>query len=193
MEEERDFFISKAWCTRLLNDPDFISIATPSRSYNASTTEDALIARTLKTQDTIQAVTTFYRKPAPGAARVEELRQLLSLEFGVNGYPHMAHGGLIGIILDEAMGTLILVNRKLRLNIGNSSNSQPIKQVVTAYLKITYLKPVTTPQVILATATFREIVGTKIYIDGVVSDANGTVLATAESLWLGLKKPQEKL
>ena len=192
MDEERDFFLSTPWCAKLLNDPDFVPRPTPSRKYK-STTEDALFAETLKTNDTISAVTTFYRKPAPGATHVEEVRVLVSLEYGVNGWAHMAHGGIVGAILDEAMGTLATISSQLEKCPQNKNDGQPIENIVTAYLKVTYLKPVVTPQIILVTASIKEIRGAKYYIDGEMKDADGTVLAKAESLFLGLRKGRAML
>lgn len=192
MDEERDFFLSTPWCAKLLNDPDFIPRPTPSRKFK-STTEDALFAETLKTVDTISAVTTFYRKPAPEATHVEEVRLLVSLEYGVNGWAHMAHGGIVGAILDEALGTLSAINHGLGKHPQSGNDGQFISQMVTAYLKVTYLKPVVTPQIILVTASVKEIKGTKHYIDGEMKDADGTVLAKAESLFLELRKSRAML
>ena len=192
MDEERDFFLSTPWCAKLLNDTRFVPRPTPSRKYK-STTEDALFAETLKTEDTISAVTTFYRKPAPGNGHVEEVRMLVSLRYGINGWAHMAHGGIVGTILDEAMGTLATINSQLEKHPQNGDYGQPVENMVTAYLKVTYLKPVVTPQIILVTANLKEIRGTKHYIDGDMKDADGTVLAKAESLWLGLRKGRAML
>lgn len=192
MDEERDFFLSTSWCAKLLNDPDFVPRPTPSRKYK-STTEDALFAETLKTKDTISAVTTFYRKPVPADTYVKEVRMLVSIEYGVNGWEHMAHGGVVGAILDEAMGTLASINSQLQKGSQNEDDGQAIANMVTAYLKVTYLKPVATPQIILVTANLKEIRGTKHYIDGEMKDADGTVLAKAESLWLGLRKGRAML
>ena len=192
MDEERDFFLSTPWCAKLLNDPDFIPRPSPSRKYK-STTEDALFAQTLKTGNTISALTTFYRKPAPGDTHVKEVRMLASMDYGVNGWEHMAHGGIIGAILDEAMGSLASINSQLQKHFQNGDDGQPLFDVVTAYLKVTYLKPVITPQIVLVTANLKEIRGTKHYIDGEMKDADGNVLAKAESLWLGLRKGRAKL
>ena len=192
MDEERDFFLSTPWCAKLLNDPEFVPRPTPSRKYKSST-EDAFFAQTLKTEDTISAVTTFYRKPAPEATHVEELRMLVSLEYGVNGWQHMAHGGIVGALLDEAMGSLSTINTTLRDHPKSGANAQPTGYMVTAYLNVTYLKPVVTPQIILVTASFKELKGTKHYIDGEVKDADGTVLAKAESLFLELRKGRAML
>ena len=192
MDEERDFFLSTPWCAKLLNDPEFVPRPTPSRKYKSST-EDAFFAKTLKTEDTVSAVTTFYRKPAPEATHVEELRMLVSLEYGVNGWQHMAHGGIVGALLDEAMGSLSTINTTLRDHPKSGDNAQPTGYMVTAYLNVTYLKPVVTPQIILVTASFKELKGTKHYIDGEVKDADGTVLAKAESLFLELRKGRAML
>ena len=192
MDEERDFFLSTPWCAELLNDPDFVPRPTPSRKHK-STTEDALFAQTLKTGDTISAVTSFYRKPTPGDTHVKEVRMLVSMEYGVNGWEHMAHGGIIGAILDEAMGSLASINSQLQKRFQNGDDGQPLSDMVTAYLKVTYLKPVVTPQIVLVTANLREIRGTKHYIDGEMKDPDKNVLAKAESLWLGLRKGSAKL
>lgn len=188
MDEERNFFLSTPWCAKLLNDPEFVPCPTLSRKYKSST-EDALFAETLKTSNTISAVTTFYRKTAPEATHVEELRTLVSLEYGVNGWRHIAHGGIVGAILDEAMGGLATINTKLK----SSDDAQHVGDMVTAYLNVTYLKPVSTPQIILVTASLKEIKGTKHYIYGDVKNADGTVLAKAESLFLSLRKGRAML
>ena len=192
MDEERDFFLSTPWCAKLLNDPEFVACPTPSRKYK-STTEDALFAETLKTSNTISAITTFYRKTAPEATHVEEVRMLVSLEYGVNGWQHIAHGGIVGAILDEAMGNLATFNTRLKHYAKGSDDMPAIADMVTAYINVTYLKPVSTPQIVLVTASLREIRGSKHYIDGDMKNADGTLLAKAESLFLGLRKGKAML
>ena len=192
MDEERDFFLSTPWCAKLLNDPDFVACPTPSRKYKSST-EDALFAETLKTSNTISAITTFYRKTALEATHVEEVRMLVSLEHGVNGWQHIAHGGIVGAILDEAMGGLATLNTRLRNHAKGGDSTPSLIDMVTAYLNVTYLKPVSTPQIVLVTASLKEIKGTKHYIQGNIKNADGTVLATAESLFLGLRKGKAML
>ena len=192
MDEERDFFLSTPWCAKLLNDPDFIPCPTPSRKYKSST-EDAFFAETLKTSNTIPAVTTFYRKTAPEATHVEEVRMLLSLDYGVNGWQHIAHGGIVGAVLDEAMGGLATFNTRMKTYQRSGEDAPAVADMVTAYLNVTYLKPVLTPQIVLVTANLKEIKGTKYYIDGEMKSADGTVLAKAESLFIGLRKGGAKL
>ena len=64
---------------------------------------------------------------------------------------------------------------------------------VTAYLNITYLKPVATPQTVLLTANFRDIKGYKYYIDASAKDGSGVFLAKAEALWIRVDRSKENL
>jgi len=83
----------------------------------------------------------------------------------------------VATIIDEVMGNLVSVNKKL-------ANPKINDTAVTAYLKINYLKPVQTPLTVQVTAHFKEIVGQKHYIKGSIQDHSGTVLAHGEALWL---------
>ena len=173
---DQEYFQSIPWCAKLLAEPDVIIIPTPGRQ-GKETTEDELVAVTLKTGRTIPSWLTFYKKPAAGATSVNQVHQLLSLGPGVNSYPHRVAGGLLGVIFDECMGTVGLVNMGL-----DHMNAQGFW--VTANLNINYRKAVPTPGVYLATATLREVRGRKCYIDASLQDGEGTVLATATSVWI---------
>ena len=54
----------------------------------------------------------------------------------------------------------------------------------TANLNINYLKPIPTPGVYLATATLLEVKGRKCYFEASIKNGEGTLLATAGSLWI---------
>ena len=173
---DQGYFESIPWCAKLLAAPDIIIIGTPSRQRKSST-EDELIAVTLKTEKAIRSWLTFYQKPAPGTTGVNDVYNLLSLGQGVNGYAYLVAGGIIGVILDECMGILGWVNRSLGLKGAEGF-------FVTANLNINYLKAVPTPGNYLATATLRDVKGRKCYFEASIKDKEGTVLATAESLWV---------
>jgi len=96
-----------------LNNPQYVLIPTPSRRPTQST-EDALLAETLKTKATIPAMTTLYKRPAKGRTLIDEACVLEALEHGINGYPNVAHGGLLGFIIDESMGTLLKIRTKMK-------------------------------------------------------------------------------
>ena len=175
---DHEYFQSIPWCAKLLAEADFVIVPTPSRQRKGST-EDELVAVTLKTEKTIRSWLTFYKRPAADTTRVDEVYNLLSLGPGVNGYAHLAAGGIIGVILDECMGILGLVNRSLGFEGAEGF-------MVTANLNINYLKAVPTPGIYVATATLREVKGRKCYFEASIKSEEGTALATAESLWVDI-------
>ncbi|KAH8655111.1 HotDog domain-containing protein [Tricladium varicosporioides] len=172
------------WCATLLDDPDIVITPTISREPKHST-EDALFAETLKTDSTISACLTFHPRPSPPTALISQISTLVTLEQGVNGYPHMAHGGLVGFLFDEIMGLVLSMN-KSRGAIFNQI-------IVTAELTVKYLKPVATPQTVLVTVWLKEIVGRKIGLQATMKDSKGTELAKADGLWIAVSKDKGKL
>lgn len=175
---DREYFHSIPWCAKLLAQKDVVIVATPSRQ-RMENTDNELVAVTLKTEKTIRSWLTFYKSAAAGPKELHEVYYLLSLGPGVNGYAHVVQGGIIGVILDECMGNLVLVNRELGFD-------DAAGNMVTANLHINYLKPVPTPGNYFAMAKIREVRGRKWYFDASMMDGDGNVLATAESLWIGL-------
>ena len=173
---DHEFFLSIPWCASLLAEADIVTVPTPSRQRKEST-EDELIAVTLKTKKTILSWLTFYKRPAPGTTHVDEVYNLLKLGPGVNGYAHLVAGGIIAVILDECMGILGTINQ--RLGVEGAAGF-----LVTANLNINYVKAVQTPGIYLATTTLRELKGRKCYFDASIKDGEGSILATAESLWI---------
>ena len=174
---DHQYFQSIPWCAKLLEQKDVVIVPTPSRQ-RMENTDNELVAVTLKTEKTISSWLTFYKSPAANANGLDEIYYLLSLGPGVNGYANVVAGGIIGVILDECMGNLVLVNRDLGFD-------DAAGFMVTANLNINYLKPVPTPGIYLAMARIREVKGRKWYFDAEMKDPDGNVLATAESLWIG--------
>ena len=202
-EEDEDTSISRQhferipWCKTLISDPTFTTTRTAARKFKPST-EDSLFSETLKTATTIPACLTLYKKAPGGLASdavsqsggtggdgtgtgtngyIDEVKTLYQLEDGMNGHPHMCHGGIISTIIDDVMGELLTLNRI----------SGALRQAtVTASLNVRYLKPVRTPGVVVVTARLREVRERKFYIESDVGDGEGVVLAEAEGLWIGL-------
>jgi len=186
-QEDRDLnhFQSIPWCAKHLQDPSFNLFPTYSTQYKA-TTEDALFAETLKTDDTFRATISLYKNPPPGAVRTEEVRWFFTLGPKVNGYTHVCHGGIVATIIDEAMGLLLTLNEKME--------KKPTRShFVTAYLNVTYLKPVPTPSTVLVTVKVKEIKGRKHFFESTVVDGEGAVLAKADSLYVEVKAREERL
>jgi acyl-coenzyme A thioesterase PaaI-like protein len=159
------------WCAKLLEGPD---IVVDSRESNPSA-KDGLFAKTLNTHESIRALLPFYKREDK-SKRVDEVYALLSLGDGVNGYPGLAHGGIVSAMVDEVMGILTTINKERK--------SMPEGDIMTAYLNVKYRKPVATPQTVLVSARFRKVEDRKYFIDGMVKDGFGTILTTAEALWI---------
>ncbi|KAI9676502.1 MAG: hypothetical protein M1817_000660 [Caeruleum heppii] len=186
--EDRAYFQAIPWCAQLLAESGYTVARTASREPKHST-EDEFFAKTLNNSDIICACLTQCKDPrlAPdpvtGAItpRVDEVRIFLSLRPGVNGYPHVCHGGVVATIMDEACGSLMSANKDLY------DVTVVREAAVTAKLSVSFLKPVKTPQTVLVTARLREVRGKKCYVDAELNDSNGVVLATAETLWITVR------
>ncbi|KAK1969447.1 thioesterase superfamily protein [Colletotrichum sublineola] len=186
-------FVGIPWCATLLDEPGTICDTAPSRFPKAST-EDQLFSTTLRTEETIAAFVMFYKRPssstiktAPtvvaddeGVSLIRELKALLTLGAGVNGYSNVSHGGIVATVLDETMGSIFLINK--------TEGLMPSESYMTAYLNVTYVRPVKTPQTVLCVAEVVRIQGRKWWIRGRIEDGERRVLARAESLFVRLKE-----
>ncbi len=129
---------------------------------------------------------------------------LLSVGSGVNGHPRRLHGGVIASIFDEAMGTLMTVNRDLAIAAGAGKGSPGggiegggdvgmiTTSTSTAYLRTSFLKLIPTPQVLVASAWLREIKGRKVFVEADIRNGKDVVLAKCDALWI-MHKSGEKL
>ena len=180
MDSPETYFRSIPWCAKLLDNPKIVRVPVSSR-IRKEDTEDALFAETPNSNSTIRECVTFYQRPPPGTPQIHEIYSLFSIGYGVNGYANICHGGIVATLMDEVIGELIVARKRIE----SSFASDP---TMTAYLNVTYLKPVKTPQVILAKAKLREIKGRKYYVDSSISDSNGVVLAKAEALLISVAK-----
>ncbi|RDL36029.1 Thioesterase superfamily protein [Venustampulla echinocandica] len=185
--EEPDLahFQSIPWCSALLQDPTFVITPTDSRQPKAST-EDSLTAETLKTHNAIRACISFYKCPTPGESWIPEVRTLVTLGSGMNGFPDVLHGGIIATLMDDVMGILTITNER--------HDGDPLSNgAVTAQLNVSYLKKVPTPATVLVVARCREVTAKKYLMDAEIRDSEGVVLAKADSLWVRIKGRQPNL
>src|ERR1700712_2334932 len=107
-----DFFKTIPWCRALVEDPNYAFTVTFARQPKPNQ-EDELLARTLKTGSTIPALVSYYKKPVSPTSPIEELKCLVSIGPGVNGWQDMLHGGIAATLLDELMGVLLHLNNDL--------------------------------------------------------------------------------
>ncbi|EQB49692.1 major facilitator superfamily transporter [Colletotrichum gloeosporioides Cg-14] len=174
-------FLSIPWAAAHIDAPGTVRETASSR-FPKQDTEDELFSTTLHTDKTIAAFLTLYKRPsaAYGENMIREVKALLTLRHGVNGYPNVSHGGIVATILDEVIGLVFPVNK--------INGLIPDGAYMTAYLNTQYVRPVQTPQTILVVATVKKVEGRKYWIEGVIEDKDGQVLAKAESLYVKVKE-----
>ena len=88
----------------------------------------------------------------------------------------MAHGGIIALLLDEAMGKVCRF-REVR--------------AVTAELTVEYLKPVKVDQEIVVEGYETEQKGRNLFLAGEIRDASGEVLARGRGRFVVIKPREE--
>jgi acyl-coenzyme A thioesterase THEM4 len=178
LEPHYAFFRDMPWCARLFSDPEF-RILHYDRDPKPDT-EDSFIAETLKTPLGIYAAMAFASVPTGSPPMpVPEVRVLFALGSGLNGHAHIAHGGFLVTLFDEAQGLLLASNRDLQ------PEGMERPSCFTATMKVDYLVPVKTQQVVMARAWLRAASGRKYFIDSTLEDGEGRVLARGEGLWIG--------
>jgi acyl-coenzyme A thioesterase PaaI-like protein len=169
-----------SWCAKLLDEPGQI-VEFPAARYPRPGGENSLLAQTLNTDDTISWFVLLYKRPEQPQKVIDESKALLALGSGVSGFAKTCHGGIVATILDEVMGELIKVNLAEHSDI-------PRTTYVTAYLNVTYARPVPTPGTILATARITKADGRKLYMEGTIEDGLGNRLAKGDSLFVGARE-----
>ena len=108
-------FKSIPWCSPLLTDKSVLGVVVPDRTSNPDT-RSQLVNVTMNTPDTVRACVTFFRMPskAERQGNVGETREkpfveiacLLDVGDGLAGRPHVMHGGVFSVILDEVLSTV---------------------------------------------------------------------------------------
>jgi len=93
----------------------------------------------------------------------------------MNGFQDIAHGGFVAVMLDEIIGMACEFRQEGRVF------------TMTAYLNVTYKKPVRTPGTVLLRGWVDRRQGRKIWGKGTVEDGEGNVLSQGEALFVQLK------
>ncbi|KAH7374661.1 HotDog domain-containing protein [Plectosphaerella cucumerina] len=212
--DDLDHFLSMPWCAALLNAPDVVPFTPTSRlegdHATRSMTQDQLFRKSLNGSDTIPRCVGFYHdktdqiiaeaasSPAPARLLVESISVLFDLQPGVNGFNGTAHGGLIASLIDEAMGSMFLVNNVVQAIGGMRGGNVPPGivdlsnlRVFTAGMDVRFQKPVRTPGVVVVTSSFVKTEGRKIFMDVRLTDEKGVENARCDAVWLS--RPLEKV
>lgn len=178
-QEEIDHFHAIPWCARHLAAPDLVVVPAYSRTAKPRR-EDALMSTTLRTRDTIAAFVLFYPRSADEAALLPEIRALVTLGALLGGHPGLAHGGVVATLLDEMTSAVAPQARQSRHQTG-------LAPIMTAYLHVSYRKPVPLPQTYLLTARYKGAEGRKIFMDAFMEDEAGERVAEAEALFIQVR------
>lgn len=157
------------WCIEIMRNAEWKAF--PSRENSSN----KLFSDTLWTDTTIRAHRSYYKSPPPGHTFGGELRTLLSLGNGVDGYPGMCHGGLLSLIFDDAIHELA---------------AQEIPdESVSVTLNVIFRRPVRTPTVVVCKVWMpKKPEGRKAWVHASIEDGLGGVHASAESFILKMKE-----
>ena len=104
-------FSSVPWAAELINDTaNWTPVPTRAVERKASG-EDAFFSETISTDRTMRAILTLRGKEeADGDIAYKEIKELVDVGDGLDGYPNVMHGGVTATLLDEACGALINFN-----------------------------------------------------------------------------------
>lgn len=172
------------WAAALLADEKFVFAPTNSRTPKGSG-EDSFIAEALNTERTVRNWVTQHSLPQDNSwPAIAQVRSFLDIGDGLNGYPATMHGGMIAALLDELTGLLLNVNVDHRNR--TSSVNKPLN-AMTAYLNVSYKKPLPLPGIILGTAKITRVDGRKFYMRGTLEDGCGQVYAVGEALYIEIR------
>jgi acyl-CoA thioesterase FadM len=89
------------------------------------------------------------------------------------------------------MGCLLFLNGVVQKEILASGATLPdnvlnlgASPVFTATMNVKFIKPVTTPQVVMATATLERIDGRKLFLNYTLRNGDGIEFARGEGVWM---------
>lgn len=118
------------WVSRLVNDSKWTCTTTPSRLPKSSG-EDSFFAETLATDRTMRSCLTLRCTQEDNDDQAyKEVRTIVELGEGLNGFPRTLHGGMAATLLDEICGVLIVLNSERKA--GRTKNSDPVDHFMTA-------------------------------------------------------------
>ncbi|MCJ1250986.1 hypothetical protein MMC30_008216 [Trapelia coarctata] len=164
------------WCTALTADSSWKAVPSYSRILHVDSTENAFLARTLRTPETVRACTSFFKASADARPLGSTVIMLFSLGSGLDGISGVCHGAFITMMLDEAMGQLMAM-------------VVPRDGMITAELVVKFQRPLKTPAVVLCRSWIeREPEGRKLWVRGEVTDGVGGVYAEGKGLFMGRRE-----
>jgi acyl-coenzyme A thioesterase PaaI-like protein len=218
IDETLQYFTAIPWCKALLHRPGVENFVPPCREAKTETerrpyrTQDVLFTQTWNNATTIPHVIGFYERREterysyhPSMGRTNSAQRLLvgsislvfDLQPGLTGFNGSVHGGVIMTLIDETMGSLILVNCQ---KCSEMMKSEPLPAdvldttgagYVTAELDLRFQRPLIAPTAAVVTASLDRISGRKVFINVSVTGRGGVEYAKCSGMWMAI--PAEKL
>jgi len=182
-------FSSIPWCEKHIKADGWTAVPTRCREIKSST-EDSFLSTALQTPSTLARHATIckassiplpssYTKPADNLA-IPACRTFWQLGSDLNGYPHIAHGGLLATLLDEQMGMLLTINSEY----GAVGKGTSLITEMTVFMNVKYRAPVKTPGTVMAIAECTKKEGRKTFVRAAVVDETGKECVIGEGMFI---------
>lgn len=210
-QETLDYFSRpSSWLAPLLTSPSYTVIPTFSRVLKR-TGEDYFFSRTVSSPQTIPHMLTLQRtsfpypkeiprgspiphfspeeltspKATPSPTEPDALFLIALARPGLDGHPHVIHGGMSCAILDEMLGLTVMLHHQ--------HIQGPRDSLFTANLNVSYKRPVPTPNDILVKCWLVGKQGRKWYSIGQLTDHDGNVMTEGKGVWVMTKRKPVKI
>ena len=160
----------------VLGGPGVVLEPEKKTSFKSQGVSNSMFETTLYTDRGIRAYQSF-RRPSrePDAMYGQEDCLLMSVGDGLDGALHRAHGGFNSLVLDQVAGRC-----------AHDSVPGPAP-AATATLTVEFKAPVQTPGLLLCRAWVTATERRKIWVSGVLEDANGRACATCKALFIAAR------
>lgn len=195
LESSLAHFSKIPWCAEQINASGWTPVPTRCREQKSST-EDSFLSTALQTPTTLSRHLTICQAssiPLPsntskkeGNLSIPACRTFWQLGSDLNGFPGIAHGGLLATLLDEQMGMLLTINSEF----GAGSGTALITEM-TVYMNVRYKAPVKTPGIVMAQAECTRKEGRKTFIRACVIDETGRDCVIGEGMFISV--PETRL
>lgn len=200
--QSRADFDRLSWCAALLNAPGTVTFQPQPDRKAISRPGNRFFGQALNSPERVPAYVSFHAAFPDSASRTErtvgtqgadgvvgreplrECSTLWALGDALDGFPGVAHGGLVCALLDETMG--ILIDRNLEL--GRDLGFRVGAGVATARMDVRFQRPVRIPGVILGMAWIYETKGRGMKMRAELRDYEGTLLASCLGGWVGIER-----
>lgn len=196
-ESTVEYFSSIEWTRKIIENKNYEIVPFFPRYFNERTGENRFFGQTVNTDSTIPHILSLrlrdMRTPTSGSSDDLNARQvlrtqpdaicLMSLGRALEEHPTIAHGGFQAVLFDEIMRFVVLMHHHQTCQPG------PRNKHYTTNMSLSYRAPVFAPSDILLRSRLIRRDGRKWFTEAEIVDGAGTVLTTAESMWVTAKQP----